>query len=239
MMAGNFFFKIRNNLNIIAGELENPAINLPRSIVVGTTLVTICYFFENLAYCAVLDINTISNSKTIALEFGSVAMGKVGSLAIPIVVIFSTLGAANASILTGSRVILVSAQKGHAPEVFSKIDDKTQTPVNALLSQSLLSTLLILYGDFQTLVNMYSMIAWVFYFLAVSGLFVLRITEPFAERPFKVWLICPFLFCVVSLSLLFFSVWEAPKEGLLALMFMFSGLIFYILKEYHHGNVNM
>lgn len=158
-------------------------------------------------------------------------LGKFGSVVIPLIVIFSTLGAANASILTGSRVTFVSAQIGHAPHIFSEIHEDTNTPVNALLFQLLFSVFLIIYGDFQTLINMYSMIAWVFYFISVFGLCIMRVTEPFAPRPFKVWIFCPILFCIISASLVAFSFWEAPMEGFLALIFLASGIIIFFMKD--------
>lgn len=156
-------------------------------------------------------------------------MGSFGYIVIPVIVVISTLGAANASILTGSRVTFVSSQNGHAPSFLCKIHDATRTPVNALLFQAVLTTAFIMYGDFNTLINIYSMIAWVFYFLSVFGLFVLRITEPFANRPFKVWIVIPFIFCLVSAALLIFSASEAPGEAVLAIIFLASGIPVYLI----------
>ena len=43
----------------------------------------------------------------------------------------------------------------------------------------------VLMGDFDTLVNWFSVAEWTFYFLAVFGLITMRWTHPDMERPFK------------------------------------------------------
>ena len=82
-------------------------------------------------------------------------------------------------------------------------------------------------GDFSSLVTMYSIIAWLFYFLAVFGLLILRITDPYCPRPFKVWTVVPILFSTVSAGLLLLSIWEAPISSIVAVVFLSSGLPFY------------
>lgn len=67
--------------------------------------------------------------------------------------------------------------------------------------------------------------------MTVSGLLLLRVTEPYTLRPFRVWLPVPILFCFSGASLLIFSIWEAPNEALLAYGFILSGVPAYFLKE--------
>jgi amino acid transporter len=143
---------------------------------------------------------------------------------IPLIVLASTFGAANASIFTGSRVSYVSAKHGHAPGFLGKLHAKFDTPVNALILQALLAVIFVSAGSFSTLVNFYSVIAWIFYLLAVCGLLVLRWTDPITYRPFRVWLPVPVIFCGATVFLIVFSVMEAPFEAVSALGFMFLGI---------------
>ena len=212
-----------NGLNMVTGELKNPAVNLPRAIIAGLSIVTICYTFVNLSYFIVLPDEIIKVSKSIGMDFGKTVFGHIGGIIIPLVVIGSTLGSANASLFTGSRVLFVSAQQGHAPRFLSTINPHTRTPLNAVMLQGATTVFFILIGNFKTLVNLYSMIVWTFYLFAVLGLLTLRMVEPYVERPFSVWLPIPILFCSVTVFLLSFSVWEAPLEALGAFVFLISG----------------
>ncbi|KAJ8323095.1 hypothetical protein BDV3_006650 [Batrachochytrium dendrobatidis] len=216
-----------NNLNMVAGELKNPEKNLPRAIIGGPIIVTLCYVATNLAYFSVLPGSIVASSTTVGMDFGKRVFGHVGGIIIPLIVIGSTFGAANATLYTGSRILFVSAQTGHAPKFLSNINSHTRTPINALITQSFLSIVLISIGSFKSLVNFYSMIAWVFYFLAVLGLIVMRFTEPYAERPFVVWIGVPILFCFGTVCLLVFSIWEAPIEAAAAGLFLLAGIPIY------------
>ena len=57
----------RNNVNYVAGEMKNPARDLPRVIMVGLPLVILCYILANVAYYAVLPSHIVTNSNAIAL----------------------------------------------------------------------------------------------------------------------------------------------------------------------------
>lgn len=134
------------------------------------------------------------------------------------------IGAANASIFSGARVAHVSARSAHLPSILGRIHPKYKTPFNALILQSTLSAIFVLFGSFTSLVNFYSMIAWLFYLLAVLALVVLRWKEPHLERPYRVWGPVPFVFLCVVVFLLVLSVREAPKEAVGAVGFMACGI---------------
>ena len=80
-----------------------------------------------------------------------------------------------------------------------------------------------LIGDFTFLVTMYSVVAWLFYLLAVFALLILRVTDPYCSRPFKVWTIIPIGFCILSAGLLAVSIWEAPFQSGVAIIFLALG----------------
>ncbi|RKO92380.1 amino acid/polyamine transporter I, partial [Blyttiomyces helicus] len=216
-----------NNLNLVTGEMTDSAKNLPRAIVAGPTIVIVSYLLANVAYYAVLPAQTVGLSNTIAMEFGKEVFGHIGGIIIPLIVIGSAFGAANASIFGGARVIHVSARHGHVPKLLGAIHPTLRTPTNALLVQGLLSTLFVLLGSFTTLVNFYSMIVWSFYFLAVLGLLILRRTEPHLHRPYRVWMPVAVVFCATTVFLVAASVREAPWEAVGAAVFVGSGVPFW------------
>jgi amino acid transporter len=113
----------------------------------------------------------------------------------------------------------VSAKQGHIPAFFGKVSAKRQTPQTAIVLLAILSMIMIVPGTFKTLVNFYSVCAWLFYFLAVLALIVLRFMEPELKRPYKVWLPTPILFCSIALFLFVMPFIEAPLESFAALGF--------------------
>ncbi|KAI8827090.1 amino acid permease-domain-containing protein [Fimicolochytrium jonesii] len=219
-----------NNLNLVTGELQNPSRDLPRAVILGPSIVIVAYVLANMAYFTVLPATVITTSNTIGMSFGKFVFGHVGAIIIPLVVIGSTIGASNASIFSGSRVAYVSARAAHLPKFLGKIHPRFRTPFNALIFQSAFSAALILFGDFRSLVNFYSMVAWFFYLLAVLALLKLRRTEPHMERPYRVWTPVAVAFLVSVVFLITLSVAEAPGAAVSALLFLGSGVpVWYVV----------
>lgn len=61
-----------------------------------------------------------------------------------------------------------------------------------------------------------------FLFLTVFGLLILRVTQPHLNRPYKVWLIVPVIFCLCSAFLVLRGVLNSPFQG--AFMALLTGL---------------
>ena len=97
-----------NSLNLVTGEMKEPEKNLPRAVIGGPLIVMGCYVFTNLSYFAVLSPSLVRDSTAIAVDFGKVAFGDMGSIVIPFIVMISCLSAIHASVFAGSRVIWVS-----------------------------------------------------------------------------------------------------------------------------------
>lgn len=98
------------------------------------------------------------------------------------------------------------------------------TPINALLLNTLLTSLYIAVGEFNTLITFYGVAGYTFYFLTVLGLIVLRIREPNLERPYRTWITTPIIFCCVSLFLVTRAIINEPVQTLVVVAFVASGV---------------
>lgn len=97
------------------------------------------------------------------------------------------------------------------------------TPINAMLANALLTSIYILVGEFGTLVTFYGVAGYTFYFLTVLGLIVLRVREPYLERPYRTWITTPVIFCCVSLFLLTRAVVAEPGQTGVVVAFVAVG----------------
>ena len=218
-------------------------------------LVILSYLLANVAYIFVLPSATISSSTTIAVQFGSVVFGPVGSLILALIVSASCFGALNAATFTNSRLIYAAGKEGFLPEILSRIgmpgtsaepssrlqkrsragklllrlvgDEHGRfgfTPINAMLFNALLCATYIVIGEFGTLITFYGVAGYTFYFLTVLGLIVLRVREPYLERPYRTWISTPIIFCCVSLFLLSRAIFKQPEQTLIVLGFVVVGV---------------
>ncbi|KAF9924173.1 hypothetical protein FBU30_005815 [Linnemannia zychae] len=225
-----------NNLNYVSSEMKNPTKDLPRVIFAGVPIVIVFYLLANTAYYAVLPEDVVMNTNTVAIDFGKQMFGNTGGVLFAICVACSCFGAANGSIFTGARVVYASAREGYLPKMFGKVSEKRKTPIAALGLQAVMTIIMILGGTFSTLVNFYSVAAWLFYLLSILGLLYLRYHEPNLKRPFKVWLVVPIMFTFLGLFLFLMPFVRAPLESFLSMVIVLSGLPLWLIKELVWGN---
>lgn len=54
-------------MNFITEELKNPFVTLPRAIIIGIPLVTVCYLLVNISYLTVLSPQELIASSAVAV----------------------------------------------------------------------------------------------------------------------------------------------------------------------------
>jgi basic amino acid/polyamine antiporter, APA family len=186
-----------NNVTFAAAEVKDAKRNLPRALAMGTGLVTLLYIMANFAYLSVLPLHGDPNGATV-LERGiqyatqdrvgtaaaEVIFGPAGVVIMAVAILISTFGCNNGLILAGARVYWAMARDG----VFFRragVLSKHHVPATALIVQAVWTTLLCLTGTYGQLLNYVIFAALVFYVLTTIGLFILRLTRPDAERPYR------------------------------------------------------
>ncbi|KAG8829968.1 hypothetical protein FRC18_008829 [Serendipita sp. 400] len=221
LFSGLWAYEGWDQANYVTGEMKDPARNMPRVIHTSMTTVT----------------DVVSSSNTIALEFGRTLFGSVGAIIFAGMVAVSCFGALNGAFFTNSRLICAAGREGFLPSLFGDLHPVRGTPVNATILQAVLTSFFVIFGGgFKSLVNFYSVASWGFYFLTVLGLVVLRIKEPFLERPYRTFISTPLIFCAVALFLLSMPVLAAPLEALSAVGFILAGVPVYFLTQSKWAN---
>lgn len=112
MVAVFWAFDGWNNLNFVAGEIKNPARNLPLALILGTVLVGLIYVMVNVVYLKALPISEMAGVVTIADTASSVLFGTAASMFLTVAILISIGGALNGNILVGARVYYAMAKDG-------------------------------------------------------------------------------------------------------------------------------
>ncbi|XP_071523215.1 b(0,+)-type amino acid transporter 1 isoform X4 [Panulirus ornatus] len=217
-----------NNLNYVTEELKKPYTNLPRAIIIGLPLVTICYLLVNVSYLAVMSPDELLASETVAVLFGGRLFGIAGQVVMICSVVMSTFGSANGSCFTAGRLCFVAAREGHMVDVLSYVHAKKLTPSPALLFNATIALLMVIPSDIGSLIDFFSFTAWIFYGGAMAALLVMRHTMKEAPRPYKVPIFIPIVVLIISVYLVVGPIIDSPQiEYLYASLFIIAGLIFY------------
>ena len=226
-----------NNLTFLAGEVKNPARNLPLALIGGSFLIMALYLFVNLSYYHVLtptEIASVPGSSSVAAEVVRKLLGAGAVTLMAAAMMTSSFGALHASLLATARVPYALAKDGLAPRGLSHVSPRTHVPIRALLFQGSLSCLTVLTfsAAFDSITDYAVFALTLFYVLVTFSVFIFRRRLPDAERPYRTWgyPIVPVVFLLVSGWLIFQTIHDSPRKSAIGLALILLGLpVYYIL----------
>lgn len=199
-----------NNITYISGEVKNPQKSIPIALVLGTIIVISVYVLINLAYLYVMPLAEMAQSKLVASDVAQKAIGPIGASFVAALVMVSTFGTANGTIMVSARIYFAMARQKMFFSPIAKSHPKFQTPGNALILQAVWSSALVMSGSFDNLTDMLIFVSWIFYAFGALGVFVLRKKMPDTHRPYKVpgypWL--PAIFVIFAFAFVVLTLYE-------------------------------
>lgn len=220
-----------NNLNMVAGEVENPQRNVPRALILGTLLVIGVYALTNLAYFYVLPPADAVSTSTVAADAARRFLGGAGGAFVAVGVMISSFATLNGSILAGSRVPYAQARDGLFPKILAGIHPRFHTPAAAILAQACIAGIFALSGTYQALFTKVIFAEWLFYALVTAGILILRRRSPELPRPYRTWgyPLVPAIFVVLAGLLLVNTFSQRQADSLWGLFLMGTGIPAYYL----------
>jgi APA family basic amino acid/polyamine antiporter len=215
----------------IAGELKNPKKDIPKSIILGVTVIMTVYILFNLAIINIVPITDVIKSNKVASDAATILFGKSGSLFITAGILISIFGALNGYLMTGVRIPFAMAQDKLLPfdKFLGKVNEKYQTPLNAFIFETGLACLYVFSGSFDTLTNLVVFVLWIFFTMAVAGIFILRTKHKDLERPYKVpfYPIVPLIGVIGGIYILVSTLLTDTSNALIGLAITLIGLPVY------------
>ena len=172
--AGLFAFGGWHMVTYTAEETKDPERTIPRSLVLGTIIVTLCYVGLNIVYLSVLSIDRVIASSRVAADTFEVLVGPIGGSLVSALVMFSAFGALNGVILAGPRVYYSMAQDGLLFKWAAAIHPTYRTPGRAILLQGAWAVVLVLTGTYRELFTRVIYTEWIFFGILALAVVALR-----------------------------------------------------------------
>lgn len=215
MVGSIFSADAWNNVTFIAGEIKNPRRNIPLALFFGTLTVTLIYLLANIAYLGLLPLTgspTASDVVGRGIQFAtadrvgtaaaSVVFGNLGVGIMAVLIMISTFGCNNGLILAGARLYYAMAKDGLFFEQAAHLNENA-VPARALWLQCAWASVLCLSGTYGDLLDYCTFTSLIFYMVTIGGLFLLRRSEPNAERPYRAfgYPLVPALYILAGLTI--------------------------------------
>ena len=202
-----------------AEEVKNPQKNLPIGIISSLIICTIIYIIVCLVLTGVTNYTQLNVADAMAYALSSVGQGWAATI-ISVGAVIGIMAVMLAYSFGASRVLFSMSRDGLLPNVFSKLNKKTNTPTLSTVVVGVLASLMTGVMDLKQLADLANIIIIGTFMLVAISLVVLRKTHPKLKRSFMMPLVpvlpmiaavcCLFLMCNLSMTTwLYFAGWLA------------------------------
>lgn len=174
-------------MNMIAGEIRDPARNIPRALAIGIGIVIAVYLGVTGASLGALGRDGLAASAAPAADTAARYGGAVAATVITVAAMLSILGFVNVALLANARVVFALGADVPLLHAAGRVHRRFGSPWVALLILGgwSLALLVAARGRIGTLLGGVVFADWIFFALGAASVFRLRALRPGAPRPYR------------------------------------------------------
>ncbi len=217
-----------NAATYIAGELREPARNLPRALLAGTAIVIVLYVGLNAIFLLTTPMQELAGQLDVAVVAGKHVFGPLGGRIVGALISLGLISSISAMTWIGPRVTMTMGEDMPALHLFSR-KSKHGVPAIAIVFQLLVSNLLLLTQSFEAVLDFIQFSLAFCSFFTVLGVIKMRIAQPNLLRPYRAWgyPVTPIIFLTVTLFVMYYLIVNRPLQSLGGFALMLAGLVIY------------
>jgi APA family basic amino acid/polyamine antiporter len=221
-----------NAATYIVGEMHQPQRSLPRSLLMGTSIVIVLYIALNALFLYATPIDRLAGQLDVAVIAGKFMFGDFGGRIIGALICLGLISSISAMMWIGPRVGATMGEDIPMLRIFAR-RSRNGVPTGAVLFQLAAATLMLLTQSFEAVLDFIQFGLLACSFLTVLGVIKLRITHPDLPRSYRAWgyPITPLVFLSVTGFMMYYLVTERPLQSFIGLLMMASGLGVYYLSQ--------
>ncbi len=230
-LYAGFAFAGFNAVVLMAGEIDNPGKNIPRSLIVGLGVITLLYLLVNLVFLWATPAAEMIGADgegipDLGTHTARVLFGDQVALMFDAIFVLVLIPTLSSCLQVSSRITWRLAQDGELPEALGRMSEKG-TPKVALLLQVLLVSVAFLFFEKQDLLLLSGLCVLILDFPMAATIFILRKKEPETPRPFLVplypWV--PLIRVALAVYTAVVFIMKKPTNGPAALAVLFCVLL--------------
>ena len=222
-----------NSSVYIAGEIVDPKVNIPKSLLLSTAIVMLLYLLLNYVFLYSTPISLMTNELEVGYIAGINIFGDVGAKIVGLGISILLISTVSSYIFIGPRIMQVMGEDHEYLHFLSKKNDEG-IPIVAFSVQLIICMIFILSSSFEQVLLYTGISLIISTTMTVLGLFVLRIRKPKLDRPYKVWgyPFTPAIFIILNIWILFYTFKTQPFESLIGF-----GIVIISIGLYFFGNM--
>jgi len=229
------------NATFMAEETKNAEKVIPRALLWGSIFVSVLGVLLAFMMLGVIPWYVLARSVTPVSDLTAILFSQSFAVVMNIGIALALIGSAAGGLVGSPRLLLGLARDKFFIEQLADIHPKYQTPYKAIIFQTIVSIIVIIFGfgKYEYLLELLVPIAILMYITIIMAVTVLRFKKPLHPRPFKVWFgkIGPIIVSLVYAATVIAWLITTPNaQGMfnLGLSLIFFGVpIFLLLISYY------
>ena len=218
-----------NSASYIAGEIDKPQKNLPKSLILGTVFVTFCYVFINYIMLKHSPIEALKGKEDVMGIAANYMFGSTFGKIVNVFIALQLVATISGYLWVGSRITQATASENKLWS-FLAVKNKKNIPVRAIFAHAIIAIIIISTGSFKQIFLYTAFVLQLLSTLAISTAFFLKKTD---RKLFKsnLFYVFPTIFVLFSGYILYFTFINNPKESIIGLAIVLIGIILYLFDK--------
>lgn len=214
-----------NSASYIAGEIKEVDKNLPKSLIVGTVFVTVCYLLVNFIMLKHAPVSQLAGKEDVMGEAANNMLGHTFGRVVNVFIALQLVATISGYLWVGSRLTQAFAKENRLWKSLS-VGNRKGIPARAVFAHAVIATLIILTGSFKEIFVYTAFILQLFASLAISTAYFIKKDQ---RRIFKsnLFYVFPTVFLLFSVYILYFTFIHNPKESIIGLGIVALGIVLY------------
>lgn len=219
-----------NAASYMAEEIDNPKRNLPRSLFVGTLIVTVLYVLLNFVFMYSVPTDKLTGYVEVGyLSAINIFGNKLGNM-MGLVIALLLVSSISAMIMAGPRITKTMGEDMGFMKFLAKTN-KHGVPYVAVILQSLITVVLILTAQFESVLTFIGFSLSLFTFLTVMGIFIVRKRKLSENAGYKTfgYPVIPIIYLLLNIWMMYYVFTDKPKESLYGIANVVLGAIVWLI----------
>ncbi|MBS1738877.1 MAG: amino acid permease [Bacteroidetes bacterium] len=219
------------NICHLGGEIKNPEKNIPRSMFISITGITIFYLLMNVSVASVIPWQQAQHSEFVVSEFMNVLAGPLAASIITCLILWVAFSSVFSATLGYSRIPYAAALDGEFFKIFAKLHPSKNFPYVSLLVLGGIAFIFSLLFRLGEVISAILAMRIVVQFIAQAvGLLVLRYKKKNIDFPYKMPLF-PLPVIIAIIMWLFILISTGLHLVLSGLIITATGIVVYMVKS--------
>jgi basic amino acid/polyamine antiporter, APA family len=221
------------------GEVKEAKKVIPRSIIIGLTIIVVLYLAINYVYVMVIGFEELKSAESIAAVLASKIFGPAGFNALSVIIFFSVMGYVNVNLLSNPRAMFAMGEEGALPKIFSRMNKKTEVITVSLTVFTLISVIIIFYAKtFDKILNYTIFLESISMASSAATIFILRKRTAHLDKKtiytVPLYPILPIIF-IAAYTFVAFSIYADDQNAALNGLYIFVGflLIYFVSRWFN------